>query len=332
MTAAGPKLVFLGDVMLAREFNFVLEEHPPEWVWGDVAPLLTDADGVIANLECPITTHPRPWRLGVTKAFHFRARPWAVDVLRAGNVRAVNLANNHMLDFDRPGLADTLRFLDDGDIAHCGAGLNADDAAEPALLTLGGKRIAIIGATDNVPEFGATAARSGTNFMRILPDSDQALALAARIRTLAKEVDIVILSLHWGPNFRREPPLHFQQFARRMIDAGAAVVHGHSAHIFQRAEPHGDGVILYDTGDTISDYWRFLGYQNLWSLVFTVRFEGNRPASVELAPARIERGQLNRAHGTAAANIRAHYQSLAGSDGDYAADGDLLRLALPSPA
>ena len=45
--------------MLARELNIVLDEHPPEWVWGDVLPEMTACDAVIGNLECPVTLHRR---------------------------------------------------------------------------------------------------------------------------------------------------------------------------------------------------------------------------------------------------------------------------------
>jgi len=330
MTTGPVRLGFVGDIMLARELNIVLDEHPPEWVWGDVLPQMWACDAVIGNLECPITEHPRRWRLGLTKAFHFRARPRAVDALRAGNVRAVNLANNHMLDHGRQGLADTLGFLDQGGIAHCGAGLDAEGAAAPAIITAGGLRIGILGVTDNVPEFGAKAGRPGTQMRRIGPDRPLVDELAARIAALrAQDVDLVVLSLHWGPNFRTHPPARFQAFARAMIDRGVDIVHGHSAHITQAVEAYRGRPILYDTGDFISDYWRFPGQQNLWSFFFRVTVEGGRPVGLELLPVTLNAGAVAHASGAAAEGVIARMLDLCRRTGAaLSRDGDRLRLVL----
>lgn len=323
------RLGFVGDLMLARELNFVLDEHPSEWVWGDMLPEMTACDAVIGNLECPITEHPRRWRLGLTKAFHFRARPRAVDCLRAGNVRAVNLANNHMLDHGVPGLMDTLRFLGAGGIAHCGAGADIEAASQPAVFAAGGVRVGMLGLTDNVPEFGAKANRPGTYMRRIGPDRPLVAELTARIdRMRADGVGLVILSLHWGPNFRVHPPERFRAFARTMIERGVDIVHGHSAHITQAVEVYRDRLILYDTGDFISDYWRFPGHRNLWSFFFRVAVEGGRPAGLEMTPVELHAGSVRQAHGEVADGIIERMLRLCRRTGtDLVRDHRRLRLA-----
>jgi poly-gamma-glutamate synthesis protein (capsule biosynthesis protein) len=68
---------------------------------------------------------------------------------------------------------------------------------------------------------------------------------------LSREADLVVVSAHWGPNMRREPPAAFRRFARGLVDAGADVFWGHSAHLFQAVEPRDRGVILYDTGGLV---------------------------------------------------------------------------------
>ena len=324
------RLGFVGDIMLARELNYVLDEHPPEWVWGDVLPEMSACDAVIGNLECPITVHPKRWRFGVTKAFHFAARPRAVDALRTGNVRAVNLANNHMLDHGRQGLRDTLEYLDRGGIAHCGAGLDEAGAAAPALLQVGGRRIAILGVTDNVPEFGARGNRSGTHMRRIGPDRPLAAELTAQVESLRGQgVDLIILSLHWGPNFRVHPPARFRAFAHRMIEAGVDIVHGHSAHIFQAVESYRDRLILYDTGDFISDYWRFPGHQNLWSFLFRVDIAEGRLVALEMLPVLLRAGSVRRADRVTAEKIFARMTALCQRTGAALEPAnDRLRLTL----
>lgn len=92
-------IAFIGDVMLGRGVNEEIKEQPPEFFWGDVLPILQQADAVVANLECAITKHQQQYRR-VPKVYHFRADPAAVDLLRVANIRCVNLANNHILDFE----------------------------------------------------------------------------------------------------------------------------------------------------------------------------------------------------------------------------------------
>ncbi|GAB4355856.1 MAG: hypothetical protein Kow00114_06470 [Kiloniellaceae bacterium] len=111
MTDARIRLAVVGDVMLGRLVNDFLAARPPQWFWGSALPLLQGADAVLANLECAVTRHQAPWAR-TEKVFHLRADPAAVEVLRAGNVRFVSLANNHVLDFETAGLRDTLDHLD----------------------------------------------------------------------------------------------------------------------------------------------------------------------------------------------------------------------------
>jgi poly-gamma-glutamate synthesis protein (capsule biosynthesis protein) len=81
--------------------------------------------------------------------------------------------------------------------------------------------------------------------------NDVAAALA---EARAAGADVVVLALHWGPNMRRVPPEEFRWFARSAIEAGADVVWGTSAHLFQGIEFYRGRVILYDTGDFLDDY------------------------------------------------------------------------------
>jgi poly-gamma-glutamate capsule biosynthesis protein CapA/YwtB (metallophosphatase superfamily) len=62
------------------------------------------------------------------KKFTLRAGPLAGRTLKAGGIRVVSLANNHMMDFGPLALQDTLAALADNDILYTGAGMSLDDA------------------------------------------------------------------------------------------------------------------------------------------------------------------------------------------------------------
>lgn len=291
-------LAFLGDLMLGRGVSRRLASHPPGWFWGDVLPLLRQADFVFANLESPITAHGEPWRKE-WKAYRFRADPAAVEILRSGNVGFVSLANNHILDFGDQGLLDTIRALDAAGIRHAGAGRNLEAAAAPAWITLPGLRIAVLAATDNMAGFAAGTERPGTHWRRFDDDS-LTLAWLRSAVTQVREAgaQFVILSLHWGPNMRLAPSQRFRRFARAAIDLGVNVIHGHSAHVVQGVERYGGGLILYDTGNVIDDYRKFPFRRDDLSFVFLLDLVGGRPRGLRLVPLRLQPRPLEIAAGT----------------------------------
>lgn len=98
---AAMRIALLGDVMLGRGVNPVVQSRPPAWLWGNLLPVLqSEADVRVANLECCISARRSLWSR-TPKVFHFRAVPEAIEVLQAARIDAVSLANNHSLDFGR---------------------------------------------------------------------------------------------------------------------------------------------------------------------------------------------------------------------------------------
>lgn len=290
-------IALLGDVMLGRGVAAEIERQNPADFWGDLRPVLLASDLVVANLECAITRHPVRWTR-TRKVFHFRAPPRAVRVLHAAGVRAVSLANNHVLDFEEAGLRDTVRHLDEAGIAHAGAGENLEKARAPAVVDVGGWKVGLVAFTDNEPAWAARPGRPGVSHLRFLP-SPAALGAVERAVASARDrgASFVILSVHWGPNMVERPPRAFRWFARAALDRGVDLVHGHSAHIFQGVEVHRRSPILYDTGEALDDYAVDPVLRNDRSFVFLADVEGSRVRSLRLMPIRIGDARVGLARG-----------------------------------
>jgi poly-gamma-glutamate capsule biosynthesis protein CapA/YwtB (metallophosphatase superfamily) len=279
-------LGMVGDVMLGRGVDEALRGMRPDEPWGDAVSVLDAADLRVINLECAITTHENPWSR-TPKTFHFRADPSrAVGVLRAARIDACSLANNHTLDFEEEGLLDTLEHLDGTGIHHAGAGHNLEEAARPAILDApNGEKVALLAFTDNEPTFAAGVDRPGTNY---LPTSlepevlDRVEAAIAGAREAG--AGTILFSNHWGPNMVERPSDLFRRFARSVVDRGADVYYGHSAHVFQGVEVYRGKPILYDTGDFIDDYAVDERLRNDRSFVFLVSVEGGEFRRLELFP------------------------------------------------
>lgn len=293
-------LALMGDVMLGRGVNEALQSMRPADVWGNVLPHLAQADLRIANLECALTTHTHEWTR-TWKMFHFRADPSAVKVLQAAHIEVCSLANNHTLDYGERGLLDTLRTLADAGIAYAGAGANADEAAQPALVEVKGGnpcRVALIAFTDNEPDFAAQSAHPGTNFMEVSLDQSALGRVSSAIsRARAMGADIVVFSNHWGGNFIERPSQVFREFARRVIELGADIYYGHSAHICQGIELHRGKPILYDTGNFIDDYAVEPVLRNDRSCLFKIGLEAGQAQRIELIPVTLTYAHVDLARG-----------------------------------
>ena len=318
-------LAFTGDVMLGRLVNDRLKDMQPKEVWGDVLPHLTQANLRIINLECALTTHLQPWT-HTAKMFHFRADPDAVRVLHAAHIDACTLANNHILDFEARGLFDTLRVLDTAGIRHAGAGVNHKEAAAPAMLEVQSSppcRVALLSCTDNEPDFAATDKKPGTNFLEVSLDGTTLACIANDIaKAHALGADLVVFSNHWGANFVDRPSPEFRSFARRVIELGADIYHGHSAHICQGIEIYQGKPILYDTGNFIDDYAVHPQLRNDRSCLFKLMFEHGKLCRIELLPVSLSVAHVALARGEEFDAIRARMEMLSGELGTKLTSAD----------
>ncbi len=287
------RLAFLGDVMLGRLVNRALQGKPPTFPWGDVLPVLQATDGVVCNLECVLSDRGAPWP---GKLYPFRSDSRHVRVLQAAGVRAVSLANNHVLDFGDEALVDCLQVLDRAGIARAGAGRDAEEAQRPARWRCGGREVGLVAFTDNEPDWEAGPGRPGVFYAPVDPQDARFLQVVQRTRELAQVVDVVVVSAHWGPNWGRRPLPEHRVAARLLVEAGADVVWGHSAHIVRGVEFLDGRPVLYSCGDFVDDYAVDEVERNDWSFVFLLEWR-EQGVEVELVPTVIRQFRANLARG-----------------------------------
>ena len=292
-----------GDTMLGRSVARTLTISSPETlVAPEVRAALGQADLVVLNLECCISERGRPWE-APGKPFFFRAPPRAVELLALLGTDCVTLANNHALDYGVDALADTLDHLAAAGIATVGAGANLDQACRPALLTAGELRVAVLGVTDHPADFAAGPDRPGVAFAdlgRQVPDW-----LVQLVREAGAQADVTLVTPHWGPNMTTAPVRHVRRAATALVDAGATLVAGHSAHV-----PHGvAGPVLYDLGDFLDDYRVDPRLRNDLGLLFLVTLDAAGPLRLEALPLKLEYCHTSLATGEDAAWLRRRFRS-----------------------
>jgi poly-gamma-glutamate capsule biosynthesis protein CapA/YwtB (metallophosphatase superfamily) len=290
-----------GDTMLGRGVARTLATTPPQaLVAPEVRDALGEADLVVLNLECCISERGRPWP-APGKPFFFRAPPRAVELLVLLGTDCVTLANNHALDYGFDALADTLEHLAAADITAVGAGPDLEQARRPVTLPAGGLRVAVLGVSDHPPDFAAGPDRPGVAFAdlgRQVPDW-----LLQTVREA--DAEVVLVTPHWGPNMTSTPVGHVRRAAAALVDAGATLVAGHSAHV-----PHGvAGPVLYDLGDFLDDYRVDPRLRNDLGLLFLVTLDEHGPIRLDALPLKLEFCHTRLAAGEDAAWMRRRFRA-----------------------
>lgn len=273
----------------------------PAYVWGDALDALARLrpDAVVANLETAVTDRGTPWQ---GKPIHYRMHPANAGVLTVAGIDIVSLANNHVLDWSRPGLEQTLDVVHAHGLRTVGAGRDAAEAWAPVTVDVAGMRLvvaAVASPTAGVP--AAWAAGADEPGVAYVPDfSDGSVALIAEaLAQVQRPDDIVVLSIHWGPNWGHAIPTDRRRFAHAVIDvAGVDVVHGHSSHHPLGVEVHHGRLIVHGCGDLVTDYEGIGGHEGFRGELGGLWFVDLGPTGalrgLTMVPTRLRRFRLTR--------------------------------------
>jgi poly-gamma-glutamate capsule biosynthesis protein CapA/YwtB (metallophosphatase superfamily) len=300
-------LALAGDTMLGRKVGEALARSDPKsLVAEEVVAAAREADLFVLNLECCISERGEPWP-DPQKPFFFRAPPAAVELLAHLGVDCVALANNHALDFGEDALLDTFDQLRAAGIAWVGAGVDEGAARAPVVLRQGGFRVAVVAVSDHPAAFVAGPAKPGIAFADLgpgLPDW-----LRAAVQEADADADAVLVTPHWGPNMTAAPLPRVRAAAAALIEAGATLVAGHSAHVFQGI----DGHVLFDLGDFLDDYIVDPVLRNDLGLLFLVTLDEQGPTRLEAIPLKLEYCYTRLARGDEAAWVRRRFRDACAS-------------------
>jgi poly-gamma-glutamate capsule biosynthesis protein CapA/YwtB (metallophosphatase superfamily) len=295
-------LAFAGDVHFMKVPGARLA-HDPDTALGPVAAVLRRADVAMVNLETTVTTRGTPQR----KHYVFRAPPSAFRALRAAGVDVVTMANNHGVDYGLVGLRDSLAAAAAAHFPLVGIGQDAVQAYAPWLVSVGGQRVAILGATQ-VLEPGLQAAwTAGRGKPGLASTHDQRRLLAAvrGARTLA---DTVVVYLHWGVEGSSCPSRSQRTIADLLARAGADIVVGAHAHTLQGSGWLHGTYVAYGLGNFY--WWNWFSASNRTTGVLTLTVAAGRVTHTAWTPAVIRQGAPIPLAGAAASAARSRLAAL----------------------
>lgn len=228
------KIAFLGDI---AAFDYGLLKGDWKSYFRNIANLLSEYDFVLANLETPITERKYTLRC---KGMHLKSSPKIVEAIKFLNISAVNLCNNHIYDFGRKGVDDTIEALTTAGIDFFGI-----DRKDYFIEEIGMRIHSYCCYSTNA-----------SGFLK----GDETGISPLRYPDLLKEVEkdkinqvLSCVCLHWGDEY--SPYANRTQYNcfRKISEVNDCIIYGHHAHMMQGLEIYNRSLAAYNLGNFYFD-------------------------------------------------------------------------------
>lgn len=265
-------LVFSGDVMqhlpqvaAAQQADGTYDYAP---CFQYIRPFWERADFAVVNLETTLAER------GPYSGYPRFASPQALaEALKEAGVDVAVLANNHCCDRGLAGIRTTVRTVDSLGLRYGGVYTDSMRAAEPLILRKGDFRVAVLNAT------------YGTNGLPVPPGTVvhriDTIRMADEIRAARRDsaATHVVLFVHWGEEYRREPNDEQRQVAAWCRMQGIDAVIGSHPHVAQPVDTAQR--VVWSLGNLVSNQRN--RYQN-GGLNVRLRLSSVRRPRIEVLP------------------------------------------------
>ena len=259
-------LYFVGDIMLDRGVRNSVNKN----FSGDYSKLfenvgmLKNADILFANLEGDVSDKGH----NVGSRFSFRMDPVVLPLLKNVGFDIVSFANNHVGDWSFVAFKDTLERLGIAGIQYTGANFSKIQAETPTVIEKNGVRFGFIGFSDVGPNW--MEAKEDTPGILLASDPH----FAEIIKNAKANLDVLIVSVHWGVEYQTVHNDRQEKLAHTAIDSGADMVIGHHPHVIQDIETYKEKPIVYSLGNFIFD--QYFSKDTMQGMLFEASFDGSK--------------------------------------------------------
>jgi len=245
-------LVAGGDIMLDRGVEFKLRNYGDNnfrFPFFKIKDYFEKADIIFANLESVISNKGR--KQGTI--YSFRAEPEAIDGLVYSGINIVSVANNHVFDYGLEAFSDSLARLKENKIDYVGGGLNEAEAFSLKIKNVKGAKLGFL-AYSNIGSELWQAKEDNTGIAFLTQENKD--KIKQDIKKSKEQVDILIVSMHWGDEYISEPNYSQVSLAREILENGADIIIGHHPHVAQDLREYENNKwAVYSLGNLVFDQY-----------------------------------------------------------------------------
>jgi poly-gamma-glutamate synthesis protein (capsule biosynthesis protein) len=218
----------MGDVMLGGDprkssydrFAKLWSSHPHSYFFNEIKDYFKGI--TVANLEIPLIDTSSIMQ--GARSYIFRGKTAYADALTAGGIDAVDLDNNHILDYGSRGYSSTRSALTARGVGYFGLG-------KVFYKTVNGVKI---------------------GFMGFRPTSSSVSKVKSAVKAVKSQCDIVVVSFHWGTDFVYRISAQQIAYGHAAVQGGADLVLGHHSHVVSGIEVYKGKHIVYGLGSIVS--------------------------------------------------------------------------------
>lgn len=162
-------------------------------------------------------------------------------------------SSNHSLDAGEQGILNQLQYLRTNypDIATTGTHASLEEAQQNTVIEKNGVRVGILGYTYGLNGY---VLPEGKEYLVDLIDKEK---IAADVKRLEKDSDIIAVSMHWGEEYSFTPSEEQQELAQFLSDLGVDVIIGEHPHVIQPMDfltgrQGNQTLVIYSLGNFLS--------------------------------------------------------------------------------
>ncbi len=270
------QLVICGDISIS-DSSELFKNQDEKQAFNDIVPVFKGADRVIVNLECAVTEHDK----GIEKFGPCLKAPFGtIETLKKAGVTDCALSNNHIFDFGKKGLADTIAELEKNGVNYTGIGQNKDDARKDLVITYGDKKISVINVCEHEYSYALYNRVGAREFCPFETMDDIAKA--------KQNSDFVVVIFHGGKEHCAYPSERLVRACRSMVRRGADLVLCQHTHIISCYEEFEGGHIVYGQGNFHFVEVEYSKTRDYWKKGLMVKADFTDKMTVELIPTVVE--------------------------------------------
>jgi len=226
------KIRFVGDVMLARNVEYLMDTYGFSYPVSLLPAHPQDAY-LVGNFESSIPVDHVPTK---SMTFTFSVRPEHLEGMRSYGFTHFGLANNHAYDHGGDDFLHTVNTLEGSSFGVFGDPAALSSSTSISLIDIGTTSVALIGV--------------------YAVDAQPPLSDVVSVFKHASEIsDVQVAYVHWGTEYVGVHNKVQEKLAHALVDAGADMVVGHHPHVVQDIELYKDAPIFYSLGNFIFDQY-----------------------------------------------------------------------------
>lgn len=173
--------------------------------------------------------------------------PWEFgDAMIDAGFNLVSLANNHTMDRGEKAIINSCEYWKTKDVLTAGSYCSSEEANEIKIKEKNGIKYTLLAYTYGT---NGISVPSGKEHLVNLYSDEKAKNDIEKVRN---KVDLLIVSMHWGTEYRSEPTEEQQRQANYLSSLGVDIIIGTHPHVIEPITYINDTLVIYSLGNFIS--------------------------------------------------------------------------------